>query len=308
MSKQNKNYKLKEYQKTILDLEKKYMSYLLDILLSDEFQNDLLAVGDEIRDRYNDYKNIWNLKNKIKTPAERLVYHHIYMNTEKNFNINKLYTSAVSSDIGIIVNNEVVLCVDVKTNDLSGNKSDVNKIIVEKNQNSFDNKNYNKLQNIKSNLDTRMRYKPNYPILTYIIKINYIDDTFVFNLIRNNKEYPTIQLSCIPNGDLSDLFGYNIINGVKTYNYNFLSDTTLVFKTLDERNKYIEDNKELYIIKEQKGAYSTNGIILWEVKKNKKYYLVEGKTPSTIRLNKESIENRFDSEGKSWSGTESIYL
>lgn len=296
------------HQKNILKLEKKYMDLIYEIIKSPDFIKDLEAVEDEIRDRYGDYKNIWKLKNKIKIPAERLVYHHIYKSESPDFKINKLYTSAVSSDIGIIVNDEAVLCIDVKTNDLNGNGNDINTIIVERNQNSFDNSNFHELFKVKANLDTKMRYKPNYPILTYIIKIAYEDDNYNFSLVKKNQNYPTIQLACIPNGDLSDLFDYNIISGVKTYTYDFKSKHTLSFKNKSEREEFIAKEPELFVLKDYEKVYNYNGITLWQTNYNKKYYLAYDANASTIRLDKEAINNRYDEKGNEWKGVRTLIL
>ncbi|MEB7724078.1 hypothetical protein [Mammaliicoccus fleurettii] len=296
------------YQEEILDLEKKYMEKIYKIINSAEFIKDLELVEDEIRDRYSDYKNIWKLKNKIKIPAERLVYHHIYKAESKEFTINNLYTSAVSSDIGIIVNDEAVLCIDVKTNDLNGNKDDINKIIVERNQNSFDNSGFHELFKVKSNLDTMMRYKPNYPILTYLIKIIYEDNKFKFCLVKDNENYPTIQLACIPNGDLSDLFDYNIISGVKTYTYDLKSKYTLSFESNNEREDFINNKEGIFAIKDFKNAYSYNGITLWKITYGNKKYLAYDRNANTIRLDYEAVKNRYDSNGKCWEGIKKIIL
>lgn len=309
MTKQKKDIKLADTQKNILDLEKKYTSLLFDIFNTKEFEEDLLDIENEISDKYEDYRDIWNLKNKFKIPAERIVYHHLYTYQSDNFKINKLYTSAVSSDIGVIVNNEIVLCLDVKTNDLCGNKNDINKIIVEKNQNSFDNSNFSELFTVKSNLDRKMRYKPNLPILTYVLKISYFDDGHSFRLVKNNYDFPTVQLACIPNGSLSECFDKNIISGVKTYTYDFDSKHSIIFDNNDQLDNFISDSQNnIFPLKDEKNVYNRNGITLWKTTRNKKPCLVPNKNASTLRLDPDTIKLRYDSTNHKWDGIKHIII
>lgn len=247
------------------------MDILFQVFNTSKFKYDLISIEKEIKDKYEDYRDTWKLKNKIKIPAERIVYHHLYTAELNSFTINNLYTSAVSSDIGIIVNNEVVICLDVKTNDLCGNKTDIKKIIVEKNQNSFDNSNFSDLFTVKSNLDRRMRYKPNLPILTYVLKISYFDDGHNFKLVKNDIDFPTVQLACIPNGSLSEYFDKNIISGVKTYTYDFNSKHSIIFDNKEELDKFISNNQNnVFLLKDEKNVYNRNGITFWKTTHNKR--------------------------------------
>lgn len=309
MSNQNKNYKLVETQKKILDLEKKYMDILFQVFNTSKFKDDLISIEKEIKDKYEDYRDTWKLKNKIKIPAERIVYHHLYTAELNSFTINNLYTSAVSSDIGIIVNNEVVICLDVKTNDLCGNKTDIKKIIVEKNQNSFDNSNFSDLFTVKSNLDRRMRYKPNLPILTYVLKISYFDDGHNFKLVKNDIDFPTVQLACIPNGSLSECFDKNIISGVKTYTYDFNSKHSIIFDNKEELDKFISNNQNnVFPLKDEKNVYNRNGITLWKTTHNKRPCLAYNKNASTLRLDPDTIKLRYDSSNNEWDGIKHIII
>src|SRR5699024_1414264 len=52
---------------------------------------------------------------------------------------------------------------------------------------------------------------------TYIIKVIYTDDNYSFKLSR--VEHPSIVITCIPNGEISKLFDFNIIDNIKTYDY-----------------------------------------------------------------------------------------
>lgn len=59
------------YENNILNLEKKYFKLILEEIQSSDFKQDLLLIEKEIKDNYAEYRDIWDLKNKIKVPAER---------------------------------------------------------------------------------------------------------------------------------------------------------------------------------------------------------------------------------------------
>lgn len=57
----------------VLDLEKKYFDILWNLFTSPDFINDLKVIEKEIQKQYHFLQNTWELKNKLKVPAERLV-------------------------------------------------------------------------------------------------------------------------------------------------------------------------------------------------------------------------------------------
>ena len=79
MSKQSTAIQRNDYENKILDLEKKYFEIIKNIVMHDDFKKDLALIEKEISDNYTKFDDLWNLKNKIKVPAERVVRHHLYV-------------------------------------------------------------------------------------------------------------------------------------------------------------------------------------------------------------------------------------
>ena len=121
MGKQNNSVGLTDNEKAILRLEKNYFTIISKIILDDDFIKDLMLIEKEISDNYTKFFNLWDLKNKIKVPAERVVRHHLY--TKMSSKILGIFPSPLSSDFGIKTNDAVV-CVDIKTIDTKGNSGD----------------------------------------------------------------------------------------------------------------------------------------------------------------------------------------
>lgn len=303
----NSLIKSDDYLRGILNLEKKYFDLIFNTINSEVFKKDLLAMEKEIQDRYQDYEKVWNLKNKFDLPAERLVAHHIYRSTYLTKKITGMYTSAISSDIGIIVG-DAVLSIDVKTNDLKGNKGDYNTITAEKNQISFDNSNYELIPTV-SNLNAISRYRPHLPILTYVVKIGYFDDGHSFRLIKDNSKYPTIQLACIPNGRLSKLFDYNILTGFKTYKYSEVPDQNIVVKDKEQAMLIMEKNAN-YIKIEKESNLTYRDIQtgdIWRYTSRKKLPIMRVLTGgNTARVDTETLKKRKDGNNQSWKGIKTI--
>lgn len=296
-------------QKEILDLEKKYFDLIFQIVNSDSFKQDLLNIEREISDRYHDYADVWNLKNKLKNPAERLVLHHMYRNPLIADLITGLYASAVSSDIGLQTE-DAVLCIDVKTNDFSGNKNDHNCVTAEKNQISFKNTNY-PLVNTTAHLDKNSRYAPHNPVLTYVVKIGYNDNNTGFRLVKGNVDYSTIQVSCIPNGNLGPLFDNNILSGFKTYSYKDQNSSNPDYiKYYTDGNDAILDLQKKYhrIPNVDKEAYrdiSTGNI--WVLSSKDRRICARIVTSgSTARVDIDILKKRLDSINNPWTGYKKI--
>lgn len=310
MAFQNNSILKSEYENKILDLEAKYFRKIKNILDSKLFLDDLLLIEKEIREKYDEYKSTWDLKNKLKIPAERLVRHHIYMNMYNE--ITGIYPSPVSSDIGVKVNDEAIVCVDIKTLDTVGNSVDISSTSVEPNQVSFNNKNYPYIKTT-SNLKSIDHYS-RLPVLTYIVKIIYSDDNHSFRLSRITK--PSLVLVCVPNGEISKLFDYNIIQNFKTYSY-YSDKDDIAFKEIYIPESVKKDNYDSFVqskcIDEMgfakvnldgKVAYYDHKkqAIWWRTSKNKKACIRAVKSGSTARIINEILKNRLDSNGKRWCG------
>lgn len=315
MSFQDKSKKRQPMQNKILDLEKKYFSILEKIFFSKQFVDDLLLIEKEIRENYPKFKDTWMLKNKIKVPAERLVRHHVYMQLHDS--ITGIYPSPISSDMGIMTD-ECILCIDVKTVDTIGNAVDISSTQVEPNQISFKNSNHKYISTV-SNLDAIDHYSRR-PVLTFVVKIIYTDDDYSFKLSRSDK--PTLVLACIPNGELSDLFDYDIIKNFKTYNYYSEQDRpefrahmipAQYTKTKKAQQEYTHEfcintmNYQHLTIEtdsRSKDAYfdGIHRAIWWLTSHNKMPAIMAVKSGSTARLNNEILRERFDSSDSKWIG------
>lgn len=314
MPNQNLSVQKTEMQNKILELEKKYFTILENVFTSQAFIDDLLLVEKEIRENYPKFQNTWNLKNKIKIPAERLVRHHVY--TKLHDIITSVYPSPISSDLGIMTD-DCVICIDVKTIDTVGNSVDISSTQVEPNQVSFQNTNHKYIQTV-SNLESIDHYSRR-PVLTYVIKIIYTDDNYSFKLSRSDK--PSLVLACIPNGELSNLFDNDIIKNFKTYSYYTEADkpcfsSKLIpaqYDTPEKRRDYVEDycvntlNFPKTIVEtdnRSKNAYFdvVNRCLWWETSINKKPAIRAVKSGSTARLSNEILKDRFDSKNNSWIG------
>ncbi|MCQ2977531.1 MAG: hypothetical protein MJ232_05900 [archaeon] len=315
MAKQNINIKRTDKMNKILDLEKKYYEKLKEIINSQEFINDLLLIEKEIREKYDKYEKVWKIKNKIKIPAERLVRHHIY--TKLHDEIKGIFPSPISSDFGVKME-DCILCVDIKTLDTDGNKIDINSTSVEANQLSFDNKNHKYVKTF-SNLDPIDHYS-RLDVLTYVIKIIYTDNKTSFKLSRETS--PTLVLTCIPNGQLSELFDYDIIQNFKTYDYYDENDKQSL-KEIEIPSQYSnrkDEYTETYCLDtlmcskveielnsgKKKDAYfdAANGVIWWETQCNNKPMIRAVKSGSTARIYNDILKERYDSKNEKWIGYE----
>lgn len=314
MGTQNTSISRTPMQNKILDMEQKYFKILEDVFLSDLFIEDLLTIEKEIRENYPKFKDTWNLKNKLKVPAERLVRHHIY--TQLHELITGIYPSPISSDMGIMTD-DCILCIDVKTVDTIGNSVDIKSTQVEPNQISFLNTNHDYISTV-SNLESIDHYTRR-PVLTYVVKIIYTDDDYSFKLSRAGK--PTIVLACIPNGELSNLFDYDIIKNFKTYNYYTEQDRPEFqvhyipseYKDKASQQEYVFDycvntkhfqHMLIETDKLTKDAYfdAAHRVIWWLTSHQNKPAVKAVKSGSTARLNNDYLKERYNSTNHEWVG------
>ena len=330
MSKFNCTLERNEKQNKIIDLEKKYMDKLEEIFTSDDFILDLKKIEKEIQQRYRFLTDVWCSKNKIVAVSERLVKYHIYKKINGSF-----YTSPISCDIALELN-DVILNVDIKTINKLKNKSDMKSTQFEHNQTSFINKpvlskgSFEGFK-VKSNLNTQDTISEK-PILTYLIKIIYADDNKGrFNLI-NDEKFPSLTLTCIPNGLLSELFDNDLFSNFKDYKYfkekdghyfkprlicpveefnncsSFKSKVSLIkqktdiptvwekFELIDKVAFYDKENKKLWVIVPRKWENKEEGVTYNDI------YLEVVKEGGTARFNDSWLEERFDSKNERWSG------
>lgn len=314
MGKQNITIERNAYENKILKLEKEYYEKILEVVKSDDFINDLLLIEKEIRENYAEFRDIWDIKNKLKVPAERLTRHHVYKQWGNL--IEGIYPSPVSSDIGIKTS-DAVICIDLKTIDIDGNSGDIKSTAVESNQTSFNNKDYpyiKALSNLKS-IDHYSRL----PVLTYIIKIIYNDDGYSFSLSR--QKYPTVVTACIPNGEISKFFDYNIITNFKTYKYYSEKEGTY-YKRIEIPREVSKEGEEEFIdsicigernfskiqikasSRGKKTAYfdASKQTLWWRTTINKKKVVAAIKSGGTARFSNKILEERYDENNNGWIG------
>jgi len=323
----------------ILDLEKKYFNILWELFKSKSFINDLEMIEREIKKKYSFLQKEWELKNKIKVPAERLVRQHIYRNLSDI--IKNIYPSPISSDIAFITN-DAVINIDIKTIDIIGNKNDIKTLQFENNQSSFKNKKLdsNKDHNnsgvvVECLLDTYYQCdNEELPILTYFLIIIYYDDGKEFKL--NDNDLETIYLKCLPNGGISILFDYDIVSNFKTYSYleekhgvsfirkfltDYEKDLNIKLSEIADQDKnfsIIKGRRKigLYNEKQIHPKYGTNGVSWFPVlRKNKKsknnnnsYYLEAVHKGNTTRVTNEILLDRYDSNNEYWEGVKKIKI
>lgn len=328
-SRQKKITELKyvsESKNNILDLEKKYFEKLWELCTSDEFINDLEKIEKYISGKYDILANTWDLKNKIKIPAERLLRYHIY--TKLKTDIIGIYPSAISGDIGFVTN-DAIISLDAKTIDMIGNKGDAKYLQFENNQSNFINKGLdydNRIGYKGVNVDTYLPIYDEYngkklPVLTYFLSINYVDNKKTFKLNRSLQS-GTIVLKCLPNGEISELFDNDIVINFKTYTYYDKKDgyESIEIGEYDKIKPYLLDERFYTITRDKvdkdwkrikgrtkQGYYCEKHKVAWfpvKRKKGGKYicYLEAVKGGNTARVENEILKNRYDSKDNMWIG------
>ena len=307
MAKQRVDVRRNDFENRVLDLEKKYFNIIKNIMMNNDFMRDLALIEKEISDNYTKFDELWNLKNKVKVPAERVVRHHLYVKMVDL--IKGIFPSPLSSDFGIRTEDAVV-CIDIKTIDTNGNDGDLKATSVEKNQTSFDNKNYPYIS-IPANLNSVDDYS-RLPVLTYVVKIVYTDDGYSFRLCRD--VYPSMVLTCIPNGKIAKLFDYNIVANCKTYDYYNVRNDGEDFAPIELTN---EEKLDINLIDQKcisrgltrlteftKPTYydSKTRSIWWRTSFSNKPVVAPVKSGSSVRFSNNILKERFDSDNQPWEG------
>ena len=332
MSEQNIDIIRNEEQNKILNLEKKYMDKIETIVLSDDFISDLKNIEREVQTKYLDLQFIWGKKNKIKEASERLLRHHMYTSFP---DAKTFYPSPISCDIALVLD-DVILNIDVKTIDKNGNSRELSTTQLEHNQTSFINNPIGATQNfpgyiVRSNLEAvDISGKP---VLTYLLKIGYNDNgEGNFNFLNtSDRRYPSIVLTCIPNGKLSELFANDLCTGFKDYIYygndnsteEYYKPKTIcgveTFNGLNPNSKFLKirntvtipDSWKQVIWESNKiGFYDEEKQQIWQTQSKSsthKVYLCAVKFGNTMRYNDEWLEKRYNSDNEPWLGVRKHY-
>jgi len=269
----------------VLDLEKKYFNILWELFTSKEFIYDLEIIEKEIQKQYDFLQNTWELKNKLKIPAERLVRQYIYRNLSHL--IEHIYPSPISSDCAFITSDAVVN-IDIKTLDTVGNRGDISNLQFENNQSSFNNRNLDideKYENsgvkVECLLPSEYSYndEPPKPVLTFFFTVVYSDNGHSFKLCRD-ENLKSIYLKTLPNGIISPLFEYDIVDNFKTYTY------------LEAKHGF----KPVYLTDD---SNDINRKIIEFCKQNPRYCLINGRTKMGV-YNPDQEHPKYNIKGVSW--------
>ena len=206
-------------QKNVLELEKKYFGILYEIFSQQSFKDELKAIMQDINKNWAKIHTIWGKENVIDIPVERHVNFRIYNDESLRNRIQSVYSSVISSDTAFVTEDAVVN-IDSKTISFGGNAPDWKRQTVGCNQISFD----NKLNFTAPKKKTKMKitsllqpYHNSKPVLSFFLSMLYYSD-------KKNEidswytDSENIKFSCVPHNVISNLFNYDIVDGVKAYN------------------------------------------------------------------------------------------
>lgn len=330
MAKQNINYNRSSIQNRILDLEEKYMNIIEDMVTSKEFIEDLKHIESETQEYYEILNEVWGRKNKVKEVSERLLRHHIYLRFS---GAERFYSSPISCDIALELE-DVILNIDVKTIDKVGNAGELLTTQFEHNQTSFLNKKVlssGKFPGfvVKSNLQS-IDPRTGKPLLTFLVKIGYSDDgKGIFNFINSSK-HPSVVITCLPNGALSNLFDNDLFNNFKDYIYYDIQNGVYYkprritgkdeFSSLTNESKFarieqVTDIPETWERTEwlgKVGYYDTEKQQVWwtvdrKIGNHWDIYLTAVRKGNTARFNDSWLEERYNSKNEHWTGIRKFY-
>lgn len=330
MAKQNIEYERTASQNIILDLEQKYMKIIEDMVTSKSFLEDLKNIESETQEYYEILQEVWGKKNKVKEVSERLLRHHIYLNFKGK---ERFYSSPISCDIALELD-DIILNIDVKTIDKVGNAGELNSTQFEHNQTSFINKKVLASGDfpgftVKSNLQS-VDPRTHKPLLTFLVKIGYSDDgNGIFSFI-NSSDYPSIVVTCLPNGALSNLFNDDMFSNFKDYIYYDIVSGIYYkpryitakdeFSVLTESAKFnriqqqtdIPETWKKVIWPNKVGYYDPDKKVVWWTVEKKKgnhwdIYLMAVKNGNTARFNDSWLEERYNSKNEKWCGESKYY-
>ena len=236
----------------------------------------------------------------------------------------------------------MVINLDIKTLDKEGNEGDIKNLQFENNQSSFENKNQDIVEEIPGSgikvecllpKEYRLNQTTKLPVLTFFLTIIYQDDKHSFKLCDDDN-LQTVWLKCLPNGFLSPLFNYDLVDNFKTYDYFKSSDNPIfapVYLTDNKTevnqkiNEFILQNPDYVLIngRTKVGAYNQNQIhpkyntgVSWFPVERKdehngaiKHYMLEAvKKGNTNRTSNDKLTVRYDSNDKIWYGVKKLKI
>ncbi len=228
-------------QKKILDLEKKYFDILFNIFSKQNFHNELRAIMNDINKNWTRIHTLWGKTNVVDLAVERHINYRVYNDPSLKSHILSVYPSVISSDTAFVTK-DAVINIDSKTISIGGNSNDWKRQVIGCNQTSFDNKFNFYARDKQMNIQVTSLLKPVHkskPVLSFFLStLYYIDeinqkDSWYVDSQHNIKPYyskktknktvakqeftDNIKFSCMPHHEISGLFNFDIISGVKSY-------------------------------------------------------------------------------------------
>ncbi len=206
-------------QKEVLRLEEKYMGELKGLLEGSHFQTNLLFMEEYLYDASNSGHLVDWGKTPIDDTLEEIFKFSIL--SEWKDKIFSIYPNPKAGDIGLIME-DCILSIDCKTLSAWGNQGDFSDLIFSSNQTSFKNKNYGGFE-FKANLPRKEYIKAfdkEFPVLSFFVGVHYSyqsENSKEGLKLYEDEKYEVITLTCMPNGQLEDLFNRDLIYNVKFF-------------------------------------------------------------------------------------------
>ena len=268
-------------QKKVLNLEKYYFKILYKIFSQEKFINGLKAIMENINKDWKKIHKVWDKENVVDLAVERHINYWVYNDPllkNDDEKIESIYPSVISSDTAFVTN-KAVINIDSKTINVEGNKNDWRRQTVGCNQMSFDNDLfYSPRKKIHVPITNLLEpYYKSKPVLSFFLSTLYFID----------KENET------------DSWYVDSDHINKPY---YKSKTKNKTKVIED---YLKNIKFACMPHNDLSDLFNNKIV-----HGVKSYKPGGKnvTPtgtSSVRIEHESLENRYDSNGNYWQGFKS---
>lgn len=270
---QNKNFdSYTEKQKNVLDLEKKYFNILYQIFSQQSFNDELKAIMSNINKDWRKIHKVWDKENVVDLAVERHINFRIYNDSSLKNCIESIYPSVISSDTAFVTD-DAVINIDSKTISIGGNSNDWKYQTVGCNQISFDNKLNFYAKKKKTKVPVTSLLEPYYnskPVLSFFLSTLY----FIDKENENDSWYVDADHINKP------------------------------YRNANIRDKFLKNIKFTCIPHSEISNLFDNNIVT-SVKSYKPAKVSNPSGTSSVRVKHESLENRYDSNGNSWTGFKS---
>lgn len=298
----------------ISTLEEFYFNDLLKEFKGSSFTNSLKKLESYINNNYASLK-AWAPKNKLALPLQRLIAYQMFKNYKKTSGI---YATPISSDVAFETK-DAIINIDAKSVSKTGNYEDWKSLFLKPNQASFKHNNIGRAvqknysypgMQCHFNLPTKDIISGK-PILSFFVFALYKDDSKKMTW-EFAKGEPNIRFLCVPNGELSSLFNYDLgVNGAKTWVWEKTKGTTKNKKIINKSINHKFSNLYFQIeVASKKGWYDPKSNQSWldrrEGKKpNIKTYFSSALGLDSVRVKYAELEKRFPAQtNKYWNGHE----